>query len=595
VTVAGSLTVAILAVAVVAFATGRWRPDAIALLSLLALLLFGILDARTAFFGFGSPVLVTVGAVYVVSAGLDRTGVAASLGRRIVRLAGDNETALILLFCGAGGVLSGVMNSMGAMAVLLPAAMAASREAGISPSRVLLPLALGTRLGGSLTLIAAPTNLIATATLEANNVRQFGFFEVSPIGVSFLIAGLAFMGLLARRWLPSTTPTESSSRLALMDVYRLGERIFEIRINANSSLVGKTLQQSALRSAGGVTVLSITRPRTRIVAPRPTERLAAGDRLLAKGRLEELLKSGVFDATDIKERKQVDLRALESADVRVAEVILAPRSSLFGKTLRELDFREKYGVTVLAIWRADRPIRTYLGDQPVQLGDALLVQGHTDGIRLLARDPDFLVLTKEQAAPLRRERAAWALAALALMIILSLLGVDIAVAALAGAAFVVGAGCLTAEELYTAVDWRVLVFIGAMLPMSTALTVTGTARQMVSGILSAVGTAPLAILAALLGIGLALNQIMPSVAATVLLAPIAVQIAASTGSSPHAFMMAVIAAAATTFTPISNPVNLLVMGPGGYRMSDYVRVGLPLAVLLWAVGLLVIPLLSPLR
>jgi di/tricarboxylate transporter len=145
------------------------------------------------------------------------------------------------------------------------------------------------------------------------------------------------------------------------------------------------------------------------------------------------------------------------------------------------------------------------------------------------------------------------------------------------------------------VDWRVLVFIGAMLPMSTALTVTGTARQMVSAILSAVGTAPLAILAALLGIGLVLNQVMPSVAATVVLAPIAVQIAASTGSNPHAVMMAVIAAAATTFTPISNPVNLVVMGPGGYRMSDYVRVGLPLALLLWAVGVLIIPLLAPLR
>jgi di/tricarboxylate transporter len=595
VTVAGYLTVAILTLAVVAFATGRWRPDAIALLSLLALLLSGILDARTAFFGFGSPVLVTVGAVYVISAGLDRTGVAATIGRRIFRFAGDNETALILLFCGVGGVLSGVMNSMGAMAVLLPAAMAAAREAGISPSRVLLPLALGTRLGGSLTLIAAPTNLIATATLEANNVRPFGFFEVSPIGVAFLAAGLVFMVLLARRWLPSVTPAESSSRRALMDVYRLGERIFELRIGPDSALVGKTLEQSELRTSGGVTVLSITRPRTRLVAPRPTERLAAGDRLLAKGRLDELLESGLFDAADVRERKQIDLRALESADVRVAEVILAPRSSLFGKTLRELDFREKYGATVLAIWRGDRPIRTYLGDQPVQLGDALLVQGHTDGIRLLARDPDFLVLTSEQATPLRPNRAAWALAALGLMIALSLAGVDIAVAALTGAALVVGAGCLTAEELYTAVDWRVLVFIGAMLPMSTALTVTGTARQMVSAILSAVGTAPLALLAALLGTGLVLNQVMPSVAATVLLAPIAVQLAASTGSNPHAFMMAVIAAAATTFTPISNPVNLVVMGPGGYRMSDYVRVGLPLALLLWAVGVLIIPLLAPLR
>lgn len=594
-TVEGYWTLGILAAAVVAFASGRWRPDAIAVLALLALVLSGILDTRAAFAGFGSPVLVAVAAVYVISAGLDRTGIAASIGRRILRFAGGSETALTLLFGGAGGVLSGFMNSMGAMAVLLPAAVAAAREGGISPSRLLLPLALGTRLGGSLTLIAAPTNLIATATLEAQNLRQFGFFEVSPLGVSFLVAGLAFMVLVGRRWLPSATPAESATRLALMNIYRLGERLYEIRIGPDSPLVGKTLEQSALRAAGGATVLSITRPRTRVVAPPPTERLASGDHLLIKARLDELLESGLFDAADIRERTHVDLRALESADVRVVEVILAPRSSLFGKTLRELDFREKYGATVLAIWRADRPMRTHLGDQPVQLGDALLVQAHDDSIRLLARDPDFLVLTPEQAAPLRRDRAVWALAALALMVLLSISGLNIAVAALAAAAVVVASGCLTAQELYTFVDWRVLVFIGAMLPMSTALTVTGAAGQMVSGILEIVGTAPLATLAALLGIGLLLNQMMPSVAATVLLAPIAVRIATTTGTSSHALMMAVIAAAATTFTPISNPVNLLVMGPGGYRLRDYVRLGLPLALLLWIVALLVIPLLSPLR
>ena len=594
-TVAGYLTVSILAASIAAFASGRWRPDAVALWSLLALLVSGILDARTAFFGFGSPVLVTVGAVFVVSAGLDRTGIAAAIGRRILRVAGGNEAALILLFGGVGGLLSGIMNSMGAMAVLLPAAMAAARDAGISPSRLLLPLALGTRLGGSLTLIAAPTNLIAAATLEVHNIRPFGFFEVSPIGVLFLITGLAFMVLVGRRALPSVTPAESPTRLALLDLYQLRERIFQVRITRESSLVGKTLAQSELGSAARLTVLSVSRPHTRVVAPSPTERLAAGDRLLVQGRLEDLEESGLFDHPDVRELERVDLRALESADVRVVEVILAPRSSLFGKTLRELDFREKYGVTVLAIWRADRPMRTRLGDQPIQMGDALLVQGQDDRIRLLTRDPDFLVLAAEAAPPLRRNRAAWALAGLALMITLSLAGVEIAVAALASAAVVVAAGCVTAEEVYRFVDWRILVFIGAMLPMSTALTVTGAAGQMVAGILDAVGTAPLAMLAALLGIGVILNQVMPSVAATVLLAPIAVQIARTTGADPHAFMMAVIAAAATTFTPISNPVNLLVMGPGGYRLRDYIRVGLPLALLLWVVALLVIPLLSRLQ
>lgn len=591
----GLLTVTILVLAVGAFASGRWRPDAVALLVLLALLTFGILSPALAFAGFGSPVLIAVAAVYVVSAGLERTGVARAIGRRILRVSGSDEVRLILLFGGVGGVLSGVMNSMGAMAVLLPAAMAAAREARISPSKLLLPVALGTRLGGSLTLIAAPTNLIATATLDAQGTRPFGFFEVSPIGVAFLVAGLAFMALVGRRWLPATIPPESTTRTALMDIYRLRERIFEIHLSRKSPLAGKTLAESALGASAGLTVLSIARPRRRVVAPAPTERLAAGDRLLVQGRLDELAQSALLDGAEVHEKDGIEPGALESAEVRVVEVMVAPRSGLFGKSLREVDFREKYGVTVLALWREGRPVRTRLVDLPVQLGDALLVQGHRDRIRVLGRDPDFLVLEPEQTEPLRFDRRAWAVGAVVLMIVLSTAGVEIALAALAAAAVVVAAGCITAEEVYRYVEWRVLVFIGAMLPLSTALTRTGAAEQIVSGVLGAAGGAPYALLALLLGIGIVANQVMPSVAATVLLAPLALRIASATGSSPHAFMMAVIAAAGTTFTPISNPVNLLVMGPGGYRMKDYVRVGLPLALLLGLVAFLVIPLIGGMR
>lgn len=595
-TPAGALTLGILAAAVAAFATGRWRPDAVAVLALLALLLFRILDPLTAFASFGSPVLIAVGAVYVVSAGLERTGIATRIGRRILRLARGNEVLLILAFGAAAGALSGVMNSIGAMAVLLPAAVAAAREARISPSKLLLPLALGSRLGGNLTLIAGPSNLIASDALASAALRPFGFFEFSPIGVPFLAAGVTFMAVLGRRWLPGTAPAEPPAVRRLLDIYRLRERLFEIHIPEDSPLVGKTLEESELGAAWGVTVLRIARPRRApVLAPRPTEPLMAGDRLLVQGRLEEVLQSPFLAAAEVREQKEIPSAALESADVRVVEVILAPRSTLTGKTLREVDFREKYGVTVLAIWREGRPLRTRLVDLPVQLGDALLVQGHRERIRLLARDPDFLVLEAEAGPPLRTDRARWAAAALVLLVVLSTAGVDIAVATLLAAALVVGAGCVTAEELYQYVDWRVLVFIGAMLPVSTALTVTGAAASLVGGALDAIGGTPLLTLAALLAAGIIANQVMPSVAATVVLAPIALQIAAATGANPHAFMMAIIAATGTTFTPISNPVNLLVMGPGAYRMADYVRIGLPLALLLGVVSLIVIPLVWPLR
>lgn len=591
-TVTGSLTVAILILAIVAFAMGRWRPDAIALLVLLALLASGILQPAAAFAGFGSPVLVTIAAVFVVSAALERTGLAAHLGRRVFAVAGAREPVLILAFGITGGLLSGVMNSIGAMAVLLPAAVATAREAGISPSKLLLPLALGTRLGGNLTLIAGPSNLIVSAALAQAGFRSLGFFEFLPIGGTFLVVGMLFIGLLARRWLPSTAPAERRRTGRLLDLYRLRERLFEVSIPTDSPLAGKTLVEGGLGSEWRLSVLSIRRGRRRIDAPSPDERLHEGDRLLVQGRIEDLSGSDALAAAPLADGREPG--PLETGSLRIVEITLAPRSNAAGKTLRELAFREKYGVTVLAIWHEGRPRRTNLSDLPLQHGHALLVRGRTDRIRLLARDPDFLVLDLEPLPPLRPERAAWAAGGVLLMVALATGGVAISVAALAGAAVVVAAGCLTAEEVYQAVDWRSVVFIGAMLPISTALTVTGAAEAAVNHLLAVSGSSHFWTLAALLIAGIVANQVMPSVAATVLLVPVALHAASTTGANATALMMGVIAATGTTFTPISNPVNLLVMGPGSYRMADYVKVGLPLALLLGGVALVVIPLVWPL-
>jgi len=591
VTVAGYLTVTILAAAVLAFATGRWRPDAIALLVLLALLVSRILDPPAAFAGFGSPVLITLAAVYVISAALERTGVAGRLGRRVFSVAGSSETVLILAFGAVGGILSGAMTSIGAMAVLLPAAMATAREAGISPSKLLLPLALGTRLGGNLTLIAGPSNLIASAALAEAGFRPLGFFEFLPIGGAFLIIGLGFIALVAPRWLPATAPAERPHTGRLLDLYRLRERLFEVRIPEDSPLAGKTLVESGLGSEWHVTVLNIRRGGRRLDAPRAEERLEEGDRLLVQGRIEDIAGAEILTATALDDGQ--DAVPLETGSLRVIEMTLAPRSNAAGKTLRQLDFREKFGLTVLAVWHEGQPRRTNLVDLMLRHGDALLVRGRTDRIRLLARDPDFLVLEPEQLPALRPDRAAWAVAGLLLMIVLTTAGTAVSIAALIGAAVVVVTGCLTGDELYQAVDWRSIVFIGAMLPISTALTVTGAADLAVNEVLAVVGRTPLLAVAGLLGIGIVANQIMPSVAATVLLAPIALKVATTTGGNATALMMAVVAATGTTFTPISNPVNLLVMGPGSYRMADYVKIGLPLAVILGAVGLVVIPLVWP--
>ncbi len=594
VSAAALLTVALLIAVATAFAAGRWRPDAVALLALLALLVSGTVTLDAGLAGFGSPALIAMAAVFVLSAGLERTGVAASLGRRVLALAGPSELRLTVAFGLTAGLLSGVMNSIGAMAVLLPAAIAATRAARISPSRLLLPLALGTRLGGNLTLISGPSNLIASDALVRHGVPAFAFFEFLPLGGTFLLVGMAFIALIGRKWLPDVPMHEESRPEHLVDVYRLHERLFEARVPTDSPLAGRTIAQSDLGRSLGLTVLSITRGAQRIIAPPWNEVLRAGDRLVVQGRVEDLQRSADPRQIELSALREPESAALESAEVQVVEVILAPRSGLAGKTLQEIGFRQKYGVTVLAIWREGRPRRTGLADLPVQMGDALLVQGRRDRITLLQREPDFLVLEPDVTAPLRTERAPWALLAVVVLVAASTAGLPIAVATLLAAGLTVLSGCVTVEEIYRAVDWRALVFMGAILPLGTALSDTGAAAGLTTAVLRALGANEVAALAVVLAISIGLNQVMPSIAATAVLAPLAIHAATGSGANPHAFVMAVIAGTGTTFTPISNPVNLLVMGPGGYQMRDYVRIGLPLAVLLGIVSLVLIPAVWPL-
>lgn len=583
------LALGLLIAASVAFAAGRWRPDAIALATLLALLLSGTISLDAGLAGFGSSPLIAIAAVFVLSAGLERTGVAASLGRRILTLAGRSEVRLTVAFTITAGLLSGVMNSIGAMAVLLPAAIAAAREAHISPSRLLLPLALGTRLGGNLTLISGPSNLIASEILVQHGFRPFAFFEFLPLGGAFVLAGVAFIALIGRRWLPDVPMHEPARPEHLVDLYRLRERLFEVRVTEDSPLIGMTIAQSDLGRSLGLTVLSITRGGQRIIAPPRDERLLSGDRLVVQGRLEDLQRSVDVRNIGLSSPQDPSSAVLESTDVRVAELLLAPRSGLTGKTLREIGFRERYGVTVLAVWREGRPRRTGLVDLPVQLGDALLVQGHRDRLQLLQREPDFLVLEPNVATELHTERAPWALLAVGVLIATSVAGVPIALATLLAAGVVVVSRCLRVEDIYQVIDWRALVFIGAILPLGTALSGTGAAAGLSEIALRTLGTNPLLALGVVLVVSIVLNQFMPSIAAATVLAPIAIQAAGATGANPHAFVMAVIAGTGTTFTPIGNPVNLLVMGPGGYQMKDYVRIGLPLAILLGIVSLALIP------
>lgn len=363
-----------------------------------------------------------------------------------------------------------------------------------------------------------------------------------------------------------------------------------------SALAGKTLGESHLGDAFGLGVMSIVRNGTTNVLPDANERLLEGDLLLVKGRREDVLTLEGMQSLEVETGAAADLAELESEHVGLVEVVLSPHTTLAGKTLRQLHFREKYGLTVLAIWRGGRAYRSHLRDMALLFGDALLLYGRRDRLRVLAAEPDFLVLTEAAQEAPRRERAPIALLIMAGVLVPAAAGwLPLPIAAVMGMALMILAGCLTMEEAYRAVEWRAVFLIAGMLPLGIALEKSGAAQWAAGGLAALLGGwGPLPVMAGLLVLAVLASQAMPTAAVAVLLAPVALDAAAALGVSPYPLLMAVAVAASTAFlSPVSHPANLLVMGPGGYRFSDYIRVGLPLALLVVALVLLVTPLVWP--
>ncbi|MDR7521216.1 MAG: SLC13 family permease [Armatimonadota bacterium] len=579
----GWIATGILAATLAAFAWGHLRPEIVAMAAVLALGLSGVAAPAQAFAGFGDPVVITIACLFVVSAGLERTGMAVRAARSLIGVLGSpSEVTLTAALMVLAGLLSGIMNVIGAMAMLLPVALAVCRETGISPTRLLMPLAIGSRLGGALTLIGKPSNLIANAFLVDAGFPSLSFFSFLPVGVALLAVGAAFMATAGRRLLPAQAdgpPPAGRPPRALPEVYQIRERLFRIRVDETAPLAGKTLTEASLGESFGITVLRITRGRRRLDAPVPDERLQPGDVLLVAARAEEverLRALGPLEAEpDVGPRT-----VLETDEVGLAEVMVAPRSDLAGKSLRELEFRRRYGLTVVAIWHAGRPRRTWLADLPLEYGDALLLQGPRERIEVLREDPNFISL--DVPPPLRIGRAPFALLAAAALVVLGAAGVaPISLVALLAAGLVVAGGGVTVEEAFQSIDWRTVVVTGGLLPLGLALHATGAAAVLAEGILAVGGHSGAGTLAAVLAAAVVVGHFVPSVPATILMAPIALSAAVAVGASPVPFMITVASATSVTLlTPISHPASLMVMGPGGYRFTDYTRVGAPLALLL---------------
>ncbi len=777
------LVLAILLASLVLFITAWVRMDIVALLVVGTLAVTGLITPQEALSGFSNPAVVTVWAMFIISAALYQTGVAGLIGRQLVKMAGGGEARLIAMIILSTGIMSAFMNNIGVAALMLPVVMDISRSKGVSPSRLLMPLAFGSLLGGLTTLIGTPSNLLVSYALEDAGLEPFKLFSYTPVGFGVLLAGTIFFTFAGRHLLPkrdALAETGEQQSKILSASYALQERTFMIRVKPASNLAGKTLAESRLRAGLGINVVTVIKQYQKVLDPGPETVIEANDKLFVQGRVEvlkamknwkvivpeqsgiknnqllqhdlqiyestiaskspligkhlqdtefrkryglnvlavitqdgvlhynlydivldsaqklllqgplerlELLEKdgqieeiikvdsdklirhykldellfimevsdnellfqqaitesqigsafgltvlGILDkdknltpyspgtqiqAMDhllvkgniedlpllqgIAELEILDERApgvqtLESEKILIAEAVLAPRSLLAGKTLREINFRKKYGLTVLAIWREGRAYRTNLHNMPLRFGEALLVYGERENLELLKEETDFILLTEMDQKPRRTGKALTSGLIMAGILLPVLFGfVPLAIAALIGIALMVLTGCLRMEEAYRAIEWRSVFLIAGMLPLGTALQQTGAATMMAQGVVELFGRfGPWGIIAGLYMLTSISTIAIHPAALVVIMSPIAIEAAASYDISPYTLMMAIaIAAAACFMSPVSHPANLLVMGPGGYKFSDYLKVGLPLTLVVMAVSMLLLPIFWP--
>ncbi len=447
------------------------------------------------------------------------------------------------------------------------------------------------------------TNIVVSEVLKNYGYEGFGVLDFAPVGVPIVITGITYMVLWGRHMLPKERPAERDeilrqAEIDLLSTYHLSERLFRARIPPGSRLNNCTLAESTLRETYGLNVVAIERNYEKFMAPLPDFLLQEGDVMLLEGRLEEFRQRDVEPYLEIQPALQYHERDLETPEMVILEVVLSPRSQLIGQTLKEAHFREKYGMTVLAIWNGERVIRTALTDLKLAFGDALLLQGPPVRVPTLRLLSDLIVLSAEEEGVKKiSHKAPLALGIFVLTVAVAALGpFPVGEVMLAGALLMVILNVLTMEQAYRVIDWRIVFLVAGMLPLGMAMTKTGATSLFADALIGVLGPyGPQALLLGLMTLTVLLSQAMKGAAVSAVIAPIAIQAAQQIGVDPRAMAMGVALATSMAFiTPLGHPVNILMMGPGGYRFRDFFKVGLPLTILLFIVALVTLPLFWPL-
>ncbi|MBT3188228.1 MAG: SLC13 family permease [Anaerolineae bacterium] len=616
------ITLGILAFAILFFITEWLRVDVVALIVVITLMVTKLLTPSEAIAGFSSPVVLTIASLFVIGGAILQTGLAASIGRQILKVAGGGQASLMTAVMLTVAILSAFMSDTGTVAVLLPAVISMASSIQLSPSKLLIPLSFGALLGGSATLIGTPPNIIVSDLLHENGLEPFQFFDYSPIGLILIASGILFMVTIGKKMLPDRARTRGLLRFEtpeeIAERYRLPDNLYRLRVRAASTLVGKSIAEADLGARFNITVLEIRRkPEARTMVklgetslvwqadkakgmkPSVETTFQPNDLLIIQGETTDITHLAASWNLGVQPAKRADEHAISNEEVGIAEVLLPQRSRLVGKTLTDLSFGRIYRLTVLGIQRPSVKETLNLKTTPLQFGDILLVQGSWENILSLRKKRrDFVVMghPEEMQGPPQKDKAPLAgIILLGMLIMMVGEFMPLTTSSMLAAVLMILTGCLTIDEAYNFINWKSIVLVAGMLPMSAALVSVGLIDLLASNLTIALGAlSPIWVIGGLFITTSIFTQVLSNTATAVLIAPLAFAIAQNLGIQPHALLMSVAIAASMAFaSPVASPVNTLVMGAGNYRFSDYMKIGAPMILISMAITMLVLPLLWP--
>lgn len=582
---------AVLVTAIILFAWDRIPADVVALGVLLAVTALNLVAADRAFAGFGSGTVIMILGFFIMTAALSHTGIVDLVGRYILSHAGNNPAVLVAVIMLSVSFLSAFISNTAATAFFIPIVLGLAIKQGTSPSRYLLPLAFASILTSSVSLVSTSTNIVISELMTRSGQPPMGMFELAPAGIPIAIAGLIYMLTFGIRLMPDHKHHAASKE-------DLGNRKYQadLIIREESSLIGKTLAESPLGDSKEYTIVKLVRDEKTVDAKDPGIVLEAGDEIVVEGARSELLRVKDIKGMDIKADVHLADANLPQEDVVVVEGVLLPDSPLLGQSLKSSEFHDRYGLQVLGLNRAGYRMGQKLSRIRMRLGDVLLLQGTPQNVKALEQGNLFSIFGGVNTVRLKTSHTLAALTIFAAALIAATFGfVSLPVAAIGGAFLMLVTRCISPEEAYRRVEWKVLILIGSLLSLGAAMEATGTGEYLAAQFIEVVGTQnPLVILATFFVLTVILTQPMSNQAAAIVIVPIALETARQLGLNPRSFaMMIAVAASCSYLTPLE-PSSLMVYGPGKYRFMDFVKVGFPLTLLIFAIAIVLVPWIWPL-